>query len=227
MIVYYIGAALLFAGLADEKRAYFSRLQRDAAWATYPVSHAESNGKNNGSVLLRRGLRYYKTLIAVFPTSSLAHGLLGYCYYYLGKQEKAVDAFLMAAKKEPRFYWHQYNLAVIYYNRKDYGRAAEYFRKVAAQESDYLLVSTVYSPLLGLPEAVRGNLFRMAANFAAKTYGDAQKYLVTSMVRLRNKPSDQSPEELELTIHPWVEYIPVGLELISPKASLDIDHVKH
>src|SRR3989344_7229616 len=104
MITYYLLAALLCLGMVDIKRAYKFRLQRNDPWAMCPIEHSENPSLVNDFATLRQGLRYYKILLCLVPEASQAYGMAGYCYFYLHKNKKAIQAFSEAVKKEPNFY---------------------------------------------------------------------------------------------------------------------------
>lgn len=212
MAVYYLLAAIIFVAIADSAKAYMHRLQRDETWAMHPVDHLLDQKVSPDSPYLRRGLRYYKTLLGLAPHLSQAHGIKGYCYYYLDKKERSIRAFLKAVDIEPRFYWHQYNLGLIYYERQDFDKAAEYFQHVAFMNSEELLRSSIYNPLARLDPGSRKALFALAQDFALELQRDARKHLVFCQLRAVGSRVPEAAGQTHLVIHPWVKYIPVGKE---------------
>jgi tetratricopeptide (TPR) repeat protein len=87
---------------------------------------------------MRDVIAYYKFLYNIMgnityekPAACL---MLGYAYYYLGDEKKAIDYLLLSNKIYGHFFWVDYNLGVIAYNDKRYAQALDFF---ARAKDDY------------------------------------------------------------------------------------------
>jgi tetratricopeptide (TPR) repeat protein len=96
----------------------------------------------------RRALKeyeaYFKLVVDSVPYQADAYGMLGYCQYYLGKEKEAVQSYTAAIRINPTFMGYHYNLAVIYYNREEYGPAVMH-TKEALQASAPLTAQAILS----------------------------------------------------------------------------------
>lgn len=57
------------------------------------------------------------------------NSLLGFCHYYLGNTDKAMRYYEKAIEYYPDYFTFYFNLGVIYYQQKDYAKAAELFER--------------------------------------------------------------------------------------------------
>jgi len=80
---------------------------------------------------IRNMLTYYKFVCDIMGPDTYdkpaACGIVGYAYYYLGDEKKAIDYLSMANKNYEHFFWINYNLGIIYYNQEHYEQAMNYF----------------------------------------------------------------------------------------------------
>ncbi len=95
---------------------------------------------------------YYKKLVDFLPNLADAYGMLGFCYYHLGKTNKAIDNYKKAVLLAPQFFWFRYNLGVIYYRKQDYVKAAKCFKAAIALDLEesivFISMSKMYKPML-------------------------------------------------------------------------------
>jgi len=75
--------------------------------------------------LIRYYADYYENLLQVFPQSADAHGVLGFCYHYLGDDQKAKESFKKAIQGDPDYFWYYYDLAILNINDHDYHASLE------------------------------------------------------------------------------------------------------
>ena len=90
---------------------------------------------------------YYKKVVEFFPQMSDAHALLGISYYYLGSKDQAVTALKEAVMLEPNFFWHSYNLGVIYFKDHHYLEAVKFFKKALKTKPEEMIKSIVTSKI--------------------------------------------------------------------------------
>ncbi len=79
--------------------------------------------------VLYDAIRYYKNIIALIPDSSIAHSLLGFCYYQAKEYDLAIESYKKAIALEDAYLGLHYNLGVIYFDIKDYPKAIQSFQK--------------------------------------------------------------------------------------------------
>jgi tetratricopeptide (TPR) repeat protein len=85
-------------------------------------------------------LIYYKTVcefVTNDPEEPAPCAIVGYAYYYLGNEKKAIQYYQRAAKLNDRFFWFHYNLGVIYYNQERYSEAGECFARALSVPRDH------------------------------------------------------------------------------------------
>ncbi len=75
-------------------------------------------------------LDWIRKSIAKFPKSVLSHNLQGLIYEALERLPEAVDSYQQAIKLAPTELNIQFNLAMAYYRKKDYGRTRELLEKI-------------------------------------------------------------------------------------------------
>lgn len=101
-----------------------------------------------------RHKNYYEKLVQYMPYRSEAQGLLGFCFYYLGQETKAIEAYQKAIELNPHFFWFYYNLGVIYSKSDQHALAMEYFQKAAQTKPQVALAfirssKMIYIPIIG------------------------------------------------------------------------------
>ena len=102
---------------------------------------------------------YYRKLSQLMPELPDAYAMLGFCYFYDGKSEKALAAYQDAARLNPMVFNYFYNQGIIALKSSDQAHALEYFKKSvdvpAGINLQFIVTSHVYKPLLpntGNPE---------------------------------------------------------------------------
>ena len=99
---------------------------------------------------------YYYEIVNEYMPRPDALGVLGYIYFHLGQDKKAVTCFLKAAAADPQSFSFHYNLGVIYFNRGFYAEAVESLKKALDTSVDvnmsYITSSKIYYPFLGSQE---------------------------------------------------------------------------
>ena len=85
---------------------------------------------------LRDYVPYYEKLNRYFPNLTEVYGFLGYCFTYLGEREKALHFFQQAVERKPYFFWFNYDLGILYLEKRDYNRAAVFFQKALETNED-------------------------------------------------------------------------------------------
>src|SRR3989338_9562781 len=68
------------------------------------VELMENRGRANGE-RLKEYINYYQQIVEYIPQNADAYGMLGFCYYYLGKHEEALASYKKAAQFNPHSFW--------------------------------------------------------------------------------------------------------------------------
>ncbi len=71
---------------------------------------------------------YYRAFEGIAGGRADTYGMLGFCSYYLGKIDKAIEYFEEAVIYNPHFFWFYYDLAVIYFEQGKYEKAIGYLQ---------------------------------------------------------------------------------------------------
>ena len=121
LLVYFIFTIKNLVG--DYEQAKIKALNR-----IRPISHdnliaIKHKNKSPDIKDLKLHAYYYQRVTETIPRRADAYGLLGFCHYYLGETEKAVDFYQKAIEIRPDFFWFHFNLSVIHFNKGRYTKA--------------------------------------------------------------------------------------------------------
>ena len=89
---------------------------------------------------LKSYVRYYERVVQYMPHLDDAHGMLGFCYFYLGQPAKALKEYEKAGVLNPHFFFFQYNLGAIHFLNEDYATAAKYFENARQKKAEVTLL---------------------------------------------------------------------------------------
>ena len=88
---------------------------------------------------------YYEKAAEFYPNIAEVNAMLGFCNYYQGNKKEALDLYLKAVKLQPKYFWNNYNLAVLYLQNKDRDNAIKYLTNAIASDIDYSMQVTLTS----------------------------------------------------------------------------------
>ena len=92
--------------------------------------HDFSYGKNNFSKdELKRSIAYYETLLLANANQPFAYANMGFCYFYLGDTDRAVDCYRKSLALASYVYATYFDLGFVFLSRGDYAQSARYFEK--------------------------------------------------------------------------------------------------
>jgi len=126
--ILYVLLFILFLSIFDQQRAMLKTMDYLSDTPRYVTNFAVGREKFD-RVLFVSAIRYYKIFSKVFPISDIAKTALGYCYYQMGEDDKTIEYYHQALKKNPNLFAIHYNLGKIYYQQKNYDRATKHFQQ--------------------------------------------------------------------------------------------------
>lgn len=106
---------------------------------------------------LKGYVSYYQKILEYFPNKQPdpadTLGILGYFYFRLDDSYKSIKHYQKALEINPRFFWFDYNLGLIYRKNNEYERSIESLQKAAQQNikqsTAYIMQSQwVYLPII-------------------------------------------------------------------------------
>lgn len=130
---------------------------------------------------------YYKKVIRYQPKMGSAYGMLGFCYFHLGKHNEAVSSYIKALEINPYFFWFHYNLGLVYFKNSQYEQAALSFEKAKKAVPEHTLKFIRASKVIYAP-IVRENLEKFGKAMRGQLmngYRDSQILLTLSYYHLK------------------------------------------
>ncbi len=105
-------------------------------------------------------IAYYHQLQKLDSTRAETYGILGFCYYWLGRKKGAEDNFLRAIELNPNFFWYYYNLGIIYFQQGKYESAVKMFDRALTLSPG---LSLMY---IRSPKTLHRSILKTDKNFA-------------------------------------------------------------
>lgn len=163
---------------------------------------------------------YFQRVTEFLPQRAEAWSLAGYCFYYLGEIPKAIVSYQKAVEMQPFFFWHPYNLGVIYFKTSRFEEAAAAFQKALRSDAVKTLVviqasPRIYGPILvlqthdaggSLNERLRGGYRKgfTYLGYALRTLGRSEEAAIAFKKAEEFEENNDSPrpqpEEMELEL---------------------------
>jgi len=109
------------------------------------------NDKKFDQKTIKRYIYYCQKIVEFMPHRSDAHGLLGFCYYHIGKKQEAIKSYEKALSLNPHFFWFYYNLGLIHLEQGQYEKTEELFKKALSSKPETTLLFIYQSKRLYLP----------------------------------------------------------------------------
>ena len=111
----------------------------------------EQGAEGIDPTMLTMAVRYYRTLLQLFPEEAVIYGNLGFCYFYLGDYSRAWEAYQHAVILEPQLSTLRWDMAMILFQRGEFKKAAVLWEEYLGQREGFK----------GYLEAYRKQLKRM------------------------------------------------------------------
>jgi len=150
--------------------------------------------------------KYYGKVVEAFPQISEAHGILGFCDFYLGNELSARNSLQKSIITNPNNFWSHYNLGVIQFKNSEYGPALKSFTsaaKINPQITMNLLSnSKVYTQVFG----GLGNINELVVRDIKRTYHNNKSLMTICAKQL-------SPDEKSRISADKIDAINKGLNL--------------
>jgi len=153
-IFYVIVFLLVIFTLKHEQaltKAEFQTLNRLMPYFDEFVDHV-IKGDTVDQVDWSRYIHYFEKVTEYVPFLADARFLLGYCYYQIGKEQKALSVLQESIELNSAFFWSHYNMGIIYFKNNQFARAAEAFEKALKTKPEaaikVITISQVYLPLI-------------------------------------------------------------------------------
>jgi len=136
--------------------AYDQNNQKDKAIQAWEKAFAVDQNYNAGYNLAKdayekskydSALEWIQKSIVKFPKSLLSYNLQGLIYEAMERFNDAIDSYQQAMKIAPAELNVQFNLAMVYYKKKDYVNSREILNKILPQVKDESLKSRVQEML--------------------------------------------------------------------------------
>jgi tetratricopeptide (TPR) repeat protein len=134
-------------------------------------------------------IKYYQQLLNTFPRTPNAYYVLGVLQFYLGENQEAAYSLMKSAKLLPDFFWTQYNLGVIYFQRQDYAAAIESLQN--ALRVDYktnleiMGHSSIFTHIIASSKDMNARIEELKVSLR-EGYLDCLEMLIMSNMRIKN-----------------------------------------
>jgi len=174
----YVAAAGLCFVVIDHTRADIKRFNYLREYADYITDFA--SGKNHFSLPnTKRALLYYEHLMKYYPNIPTINSSAGFCYYHLGRYDKALEFYMKAMSFYNKFFGFYYNSALICIQQGKFADAIP----ILQQALNVNPGPTLYYPSLGFPRDEPVNETRLQdedvrVKYIARAYTQCFKWLL-------------------------------------------------
>ncbi len=157
-VIYYCLFAVLIIKVVDVDNAKMARVNNLQDVASYPALYLSGKAVFDER-MFRLAKKYYEAFVYAVPlyaangfvdgpvALSRTYMMLAVCDDYLGQSAEAAQFLRKALDQEPRHFWLNYNLGLVYFKRGEYDTAVRYLERSfnlqltdvdQAMELDYL-----------------------------------------------------------------------------------------
>lgn len=145
-------------------------------------------------------LRYTQVLARLDPERPDVFGLAGFCFFYKGDYDRAIESYAKAASLQPRFFGFHYNLAFIYFNQGRYKESlAEVHKAILCDPKTALLYILSSSQIYALMLVTKINVYGIYAEKQIKN-GYEKAYLLMAAVEHHLNFGTPFPGEEQLSL---------------------------
>lgn len=158
------------------------------------------DGKPLPKNFLNDSVRYYEMISSYVPQIAEPQYFLGLCHFWLGDTAKGIATQEKAVMLEPRFFWSWYNLGVMYYQRGDFAKSGQAFRRALSASPQATVNIMANSRIYGEVLRSAGSLQKIAGPHLQQGYADAARMLEASLRRLRGQPAGINEKDIVLKV---------------------------
>lgn len=139
-IIYYCLLAILIIGIVDVDNVKMARVNNLQDVASYPALYLSGKASFDER-MFRLSKKYYQAFVYAVPlyaangfvdgpvALSRTYMMLAVCDDHLGQSAEAAQFLQKALALEPRHFWLNYDLGLVYFKRGEYAAAAGYFQR--------------------------------------------------------------------------------------------------
>jgi len=135
IVIIYIVFCIVFFMAVDKQKLYFSTMNHSMPTFQYLAEFSNDKNLFDKKELIKY-VKYFEKVAKYIPDYANAFNFLGYCYYYLGETDKAVQSYNKAIELDPSIIWFYYNLGLIHYREGRYSQASECLKNVVRVPMD-------------------------------------------------------------------------------------------
>lgn len=152
MATYYFLIGIIIFSSLDMNKVEVGRLNYLKDVGDYPVLYVTGRAAFD-KIQFRYAKKYYQTILTTFSSyakdgadngttiMSRTYSMIALCDHYLGNNKEAIKLFKKALLIEPKHFWINYNLGVVYFETGDYRAALEYLNRCLLLNPDDLIAS--------------------------------------------------------------------------------------
>jgi len=184
---------IFVGGLIDYKSIFFSSklkvLNRLRPSSLQGFVKFSKNPQKTNDENFEKFRFYYENVYALMPDRADALGVLGYCSYYLNREEAAIKAYRKAVEMNPHFFWFYYNLGVIHFRKESHQEAIELLSKALLLKPEHAFRFIFLSQRIYLPILLTQDKFKVEEIMKAQLkqgYHDSYMMLILSFYELKD-----------------------------------------
>lgn len=208
--VWYVVLVILCLKFMDYQRPLLRRLDAIRHTGSYPIPAFQRNRWEREAV--RHSIKYY-TLLKTKEPSPRVYEMLGLCYYMLGEDKKAIDAYEESLKRGPQYFWVEYNLAVLYWQNQDYPNAVLHFQHLAEGKPEQLLRHSVFFNFQKLSPSNKREYLLDSIRYLETLQKISREAVIIGRALVKDPGSQTSPsgQTPPFLLHPWATFF-IGTE---------------
>lgn len=145
-------------------------------------------------------LTYAQRIARLDSERADVHGLSGFCFFFKGDHQRAMDSYLKASALAPQFFAYHYNLALIYFKTGKYDESvAEIQKGLLCDPRESLTYILSSSKIYAFMLVARVNQYGISVEDQMKN-SYQEMYQLLAAVQYRLKMGTAFPEEENLTL---------------------------
>ncbi len=127
---------------------------------------------------------YFEKVLKYMPDYSVANELMGYVYFNMGQEQKAIASYNKVLTISKNYFWPNYNLGVIYYKKGFYQEAFTCLRRAVESNPEWT-IKYVYDSMMYRQIFVSGAFKYNLKEELNSAYSSAYILMLSSLERLK------------------------------------------